>query len=124
MPRAFLGTWGPVIGLVGGLIGILSAILSGGLTLIDRFSPPSIDVLDLMPVSVSEPKVIAGANSAIRGVGVLLHVRGHSRPTSITGLELGGKRCVSFDEFFGTIDVQGKSIPDVENEFGRQRPFQ
>jgi hypothetical protein len=105
---------------VGGLIGIIA----GGLSLFDRYYPPSVEILDLTPAYISEPKIIAGAHSAIRGVGILLHVRATNRPVSITGLELTGKRCVSYGEFHGLIPVDGKSDAELEAEFGRQRPFQ
>lgn len=58
---------GAVVGFVGGLIGITA----GGLSLFDRLYPPSVEVLELIPIYISEPKIVMGANSAIRGVGVL-----------------------------------------------------
>lgn len=114
-----IGTWGPILGLVGGLIGIIG----GGLSLFDRWYPPSVEILDLTPVYISEPKNIAGARSAVRGVGILLHVRAINRPVSITGLELTGKRCLSVREFHGLTAV-GKNDAELEAEFGRQQPFQ
>ena len=116
----FIATWGPIIGFVGGLIGVAA----GGLSLVDRFYPPSVDVLDLIPVYISEPKTILGARGAIRGVGVLLHVRARNRSIPLTGLELVGKRCVSFGEFLGFLEPNGKTDQDLEAEFKRLRPFQ
>lgn len=116
----FIVKWGAVVGFVGGLIGITG----GGLSLFDRFYPPSVEILELTPVYISEPKTVLAANSAIRGVGVLLHVRAGNRPVTLTGLELGGKRCISMNEFYGFMEVDGKTDQDIEAEFNRLRPFQ
>jgi hypothetical protein len=40
--NGFIAKWGPVVGFVGGLVGALS--------LFDRFSPPSVEILDLIPL--------------------------------------------------------------------------
>lgn len=120
MLGGFLATWGPIIGFVGGLIGVIG----GGLSLLDRYRSPNAEIHELIPVYISEPKVIAGANSAIRGVGIVLHIRATNRAISITGLELTGKRCLSFDEFIGFLEADGKSLQELEAQFDRQRPFQ
>jgi hypothetical protein len=118
--NGFIAKWGPVVGFVGGLVGALSLFVS----LFDRFPPPSVEILDLIPLYISEPTTIMSAKSAVRGVGVLLHVRAGSRPISLTGLELIGKRCVSIDEFFGLIKIDGKTMDEMEVEFNHARPFQ
>lgn len=115
-----IATWGAFIGFIGGLIGIAG----GGLQLYDRLYPPSVEILELMPIYISEPKTILDAKSAIRGVGVLLHVKAGSRSISLTGLELEGKRCVSIDEFPGLLETDGKTLQEIEAEFNRRRPFQ
>jgi len=118
--NGFIATWGPVVGLVGGLLGVAG----GGLSLLERFFPPSVEILDLTPLYISEPKTIMSAKSAVRGIGVLLHVRAGSRAISLTGLELTGKRCVSFDEFVGLLKVDEKTMDEMEVEFNHARPFQ
>lgn len=116
----FIATWGAIVGFVGGLIGITA----GGLSLFDNLLPPSVEVLELFPVYISEPKIVMGANSAIRGVGVLLHVRAGNRPVSLTGLELEGKRCISSNEYYGFIELDGKKDQEIDAEFNRVRPYQ
>lgn len=118
--RRFFANWGPVVGFVGGLIGIAG----GGMSVWDRFNPPAVEILDLTPVYISEPKTVMGAKGAIRGTGVVLHVRAGSRDASVTEIRLEGRRCITFDEFFGIVEADGKSMEQMESEFYDQRPFQ
>jgi hypothetical protein len=47
-----------------------------------------------------------------------------NRPVSITGLELEGKRCLSFGEWHGITDTDGKQIAERGDEFNQAKPFQ
>ena len=52
-----------------------------------------------------------------------------SRPVSITGLELEGKRCLSFNEWLVYAGIQGKQITgrhidDLGVEFNQVKPFE
>jgi len=116
----FLAEWGPIVGFIGGIVGIMG----GGIALVDRLFPPSIEILDLIPIYISEPKSTANYLGALRGVGIVLHVRTGSRPVSIDGLELEGKRCLSFGEWHGFTNVEGKSDDELGAEFNRLKPFQ
>jgi hypothetical protein len=109
-----------IVGFLGGIVGFLG----GGLSLKDRWFPPSIEILDLTPIYISEPRSISGSRGASRGVGVILHVKTGNRPVSITGLELEGKRCLSFGEWFGLTETDGKHIDELGAEFNRVKPFQ
>jgi hypothetical protein len=109
-----------IVGFLGGIVGFFG----GGLSLQDRYFPPSIEILDLTPIYVSEPRNSGGYRGALRGVGVVLHVKTGNRPVSITGLELEGKRCLSFGEWHGFTNTEGKHIDELGAEFNRAKPFQ
>src|SRR5262249_16491519 len=116
-----------VVGIVGGIVGIIGGIvglLGGGLSLKDRWFPPAIEILDLPPIYISEPREVGGFRGALRGVGVILHVKTDNRPVSITELELEGTRCLSADEWMGFTNPEGKQIDDIGAEFHRAKPFQ
>jgi hypothetical protein len=107
-----------------GIIGVIIGFLGGGLSLKDRWFPPSIEILDLTPIYISEPRNSSGARGASRGVGVVLHVKTGNRPVSITVLELEGKRCLSFGEWLGFTNTDGKHMDELDAEFNRAKPFQ
>src|SRR5439155_17165297 len=109
-----------IVGFLGGIVGFLG----GGLSLQDRYFPPSIKILDLTPIYISEPRNISGSRGASRGAGVVLHVKTGNRPVSITGLELEGKRCLSFGEWHGFTNTDGKHNDELGAEFNRAKPFQ
>jgi hypothetical protein len=121
-----------VVAIIGGIVGIIGGIigfLGGGLSLKDRWFPPPIEILDLTPIYISEPRNRGGFLGALRGVGVVLHVKTKSRPVSITGLELEGKRCLSYEEWLAHTSVQGKQIEgkhldELGAEFNQVKPFQ
>jgi hypothetical protein len=118
-------TIGGIIAFLGGIVGYLG----GGYTLMERWFPPSIEVLDLTPLYISEPRNRGGSLGAIRGIGVVLHVKTKNRPVSITGLELEGKRCLSFEEWMAHASIQdkqidGKHIDELGAEHNRVKPFQ
>jgi hypothetical protein len=119
--------WGALVGFIGGIVGIIGGIVGifgGGILLVDRFFPPSIEILDLIPIYISQPKSTASYLGALRGVGTVLRVRTGSRPVSIAGLALEGKRCISFGEWHGFTNVEGKSDDELGAEFNRLKPFQ
>jgi hypothetical protein len=114
-----------IVGFLGGIVGFLG----GGLSLQDRYFPPPIEILDLTPIYISEPRNIGGFLGALRGVGAILHVKTGNRSVSITGLELEGKRCLSLTEWEGFAVVEGKQIEgkhfdELGAEFNRVKPFQ
>jgi hypothetical protein len=95
----------------------------------DRWFPPSIEILDLTPIYISEPRNRGDSLGALYGVGVVLHVKTQSRPVSITGLEIEGKRCLSFNEWLVYANLQGKQttgrhIDDVFGDFNQVKPFE
>src|SRR5437870_5030788 len=83
--------WGAIVGVIGGLLGIVG----GGLSLYDRFFPPSIEVLGVRPVYIRGAQVFGSGKDREeiprRGVSFVVHVRSQGRSVSITGMRIVGK---------------------------------
>lgn len=125
MPRAKKDTdrltglpfWGAVIGLIGGVVGIIGGVVS----LWDKFIPPSIDVMGVLPVRVDSTLIEPNLIRERYGVSFIIQIHNKNQTAFITGLDISGKMYLS------PIDWESYSklnnIYEIAKECSSKRPY-
>jgi hypothetical protein len=112
------------VGLIGGILGIFG----GGISIFDRFYPPSVEVIEVRPVYVYAVDKVFPRGSDEKKLfydeyfSVLIRLQSQNRPVSISGMEISGRIFLDFDEWFGFKNEIG-TIQDIEGARKEQRPY-
>jgi len=118
-----LSFWGPFIGLIGGIIGIIG----GGLNLCDRFIPPTVEAIEVLPVYVWSVEKVTIDNrerkKPRRGFSVIVRLRSKSRNVFISGLEVSGKQRMTLDEWAVFDGKNSENIRDIEMRYNQKKPY-
>jgi len=125
-------TWRESVAFWFGLIGGIVGILGGGIALWDRWVPPKVNVLGILPVYVySEPEFKASTKgeikkykSLISGVSVIVHLKNGSRTVYISGIDISGKLKISLSDYLFYRDkVDGVAIKKINKEYEEKKPY-
>lgn len=113
--------WGALVGVIGGIVGILG----GGLSLWDRFFPPSVDMIELLPVCVYSRETFPGAAVVFenRGISLIVHLKSNSRSVLIGGIELDGKQNLTINEWGKYGRKDGQLLEEFEKDFDEKKPY-
>ncbi len=119
MPKYLkLAFWGPIVGLIGGIVGIVG----GTFGLVERFSPPGVEIVEALPVYVwAQGETTANGYSykkMDRGFSIIVRLRSKGRSVLISGLEISGKQHMTFDEWFGITEVS--KLGDKQGSFSAE----
>ncbi|MEK7874643.1 MAG: hypothetical protein AAB325_00400 [Pseudomonadota bacterium] len=113
-----LGIW---VGLIGGIIGVFG----GGLSLWDRFIPPGVEVIEILPVAIHSKDYFNATQSyhSTYGISTILHLRSKNRSILVSGLDLSGKIYLSTSEYVAYINAEGKHINEIAQEVNNKKPY-
>jgi hypothetical protein len=123
----FVKRYGPVVGLVGGVLGVIAFFLG----LYDRWSSPTVEVVGIVPVDVylKQDSNIAGDGKISlvdHGLSFVVQVRSGSRRAFIGDLEIKGKVHIPFNDYisdFPDDHPNGSAIDLWEADFTKRGPY-
>lgn len=121
--RASWKIWKDILIPLLAVFGSIGAFFS----LTDRFWPPTVDVLGVLPVYVrgTEKITIWGkpTNFPKRGVSFILMLQSKDREVSITELEISGRLHLTMNEWIAHNDEDGVSLKELSDQMSTLRPY-
>lgn len=113
--------WGAWVGLIGGLLGAASV----GITLLKEIFPPSVEVVEILPIAVVSEEPFLGSKVKVEGISVIAHLRSGSRGVSITALDANGKVYLNGNEYIVFLGSkgEGRHINEIAQEQSRRKPY-
>lgn len=102
-------------------------MIGGGLGLWDRFIPPAVEPVEVLPVYVWSVEKAMVDNREIkslkRGFSIIVRLRSKGRITIITGLDISGKQRMTLDEWTAFDGKNSESLKDIEARYIQRKPF-
>lgn len=118
--NGFVARWGPVVGLIGGLLGAVSLVLS----LLDRFTPLRLQLCEVIPMCIQAPSLHNDPHISVFGIGAVVRCRASSKTVFISGLDYLGKKMLSVSEYLPDGEKKKTSRKEIELEVARNKPFE
>jgi hypothetical protein len=112
-----LAFWVAVIGLFGVIIGAIG----GWLSIWDRLTPPGLNMIEILPVCISAPRLPTQSHESVFGISAIVRCRAGNRTVFVSGLDFLGKMYLSAEEYI-TFTDKHKRV-EIEREVSLRKPY-
>ncbi len=128
----WLGKWGPIVGLIGGIVGgaagffvVIVEIVTGSFAIRDRITDPNLEIVGIRPIYIQGiTNLVAFGEKQVwpkHGIGFVLHVRSKERAVAIGDARIEGKFYLTMNHWMPSS--KSKSLDAMSDEMSRKKPY-